>query len=104
MGLIKSVSFDQNEIIKGIIKLHVPQGYIDCDPTYSKGYFYKSTGIQEPKHKFDILPQTSDTIKANAENLPLEEESINCIMFDPPFLATKGASLKEKNKRTINYL
>jgi hypothetical protein len=32
--IIKSISYDQTEIIKNILKLHVPQGYIDCDPTY----------------------------------------------------------------------
>lgn len=77
--------------------MHVPNKVIDCDPTYSKGNFYKDTGIQEPKYKFDLFPQTWDTIKADARNLPLEDESLNCIMFDPPFLATKGKSLEEDN-------
>lgn len=77
--------------------MHVPNKVIDCDPTYSKGNFYKDTGIQEPKYKFDLFPQTWDTIKADARNLPLEDESLNCIMFDPPFLATKGKSLGEDN-------
>ena len=77
--------------------MHVPNKVIDCDPTYSKGNFYKDTGIQEPKYKFDLFPQTWDTIKADARNLPLEDESLNCIMFDPPFLATKGKSLVEDN-------
>lgn len=77
--------------------MHVPNKVIDCDPTYSKGNFYKDTGIQEPKYKFDLFPQTRDTIKADARNLPLEDESLNCIMFDPPFLATKGKSLGEDN-------
>lgn len=77
--------------------MHVPNKVIDCDPTYSKGNFYKDTGIQEPKYKFDLFPQTWDTIKADARNLPLEDEGLNCIMFDPPFLATKGKSLGEDN-------
>ena len=98
LKLIKSISYDQGEIIKNIIQLHVPQGYIDCDPTYSKGNFYKNTGIREPKYKFDIEPQAKDIILANAENLPLENESINCIMFDPPHLATTGRSLKINNE------
>ena len=47
--LIKSISYDQGEIIRNILKLHVLQGFIDCDPTYSTGNFYKNTGIQEPR-------------------------------------------------------
>lgn len=98
--MIKSISHDQEEIIANILKLHVPQGYIDCDPTYSKGNFYKGK-VQEPKYKFDIAPQTEDTIEADARNLPLPNKSINCIMFDPPFLATKGKSLEINNDSKI---
>lgn len=95
--MIKSISYDQVEIIKNILELHVPNKIIDCDPTYSKGNFYNNTGVSEPKYKFDLYPQTKDTIQADARNLPLENESINCIMFDPPFLATKGKSLEIDN-------
>lgn len=101
--LIKSISYDQSEIIENILSLYVPQGYIDCDCTYSKGNFYKNTGITEPEYKFDILPQTEDTVQASADNLPLESDSINCLMFDPPFLATTGKSLtSDDNNNVIN--
>ena len=100
--MIKSISYNQSEIIQGILSLHVPSKKIDCDPTYSKGNFYKNTGIDEPKFKFDIQPQTSDTVEADARNLPLEDNCLDCIMFDPPFLATTGKSLKENNKN--NYI
>lgn len=41
---IKSISYDQGEIIRNILKLHVHSKSIDCDPTFSQGVF---TGIQE---------------------------------------------------------
>ena len=101
--MIKSISYDQSEIIKSILQLHVPQGFIDCDPTYSKGNFYKKTGIQQPRYKFDIIPRSNTVIEADIRNLPLISESINCIMVDLPFLATKGKSLKEDdNNNKIN--
>ena len=31
--MIKSISYDQGEIIKGILDLHVPNHKIDCDST-----------------------------------------------------------------------
>ena len=37
--LIRNVSYDQSEIIRNILRLHVPGGKIDCDPTYSIGAF-----------------------------------------------------------------
>jgi SAM-dependent methyltransferase len=100
--MIKSISYNQSEIIQGILQLHVPQGYIDCDPTYSIGNFYKNTGINVPKYKYDIKPQTDDVIQADCRQLPLEDNSLNCIMFDPPFLATTGASLNSNSGNIIN--
>ena len=100
--LIKSISYDQSEIIKWILQLHTKEGKIDCDPTYSKGNFYKNTGIESPQYKFDIKPQTEDTIQADARQLPLEDSSINCLMFDPPFLATTGKSITSNDNN--NYI
>ena len=98
MEIISSINYNQEEIINNIITLHVPQGFIDCDCTYSKGNFYKSGNVKEPIYKFDKFPQTNDTVQACATELPLEDNSINCLMFDPPFLATTGKSLKVENE------
>lgn len=92
--MIKSISYDQTEIINWILDLHVPSHHIDCDPTYSKGNFYNNTGIQQPKYKFDILPQVDGVEYGDSRNLPLDDASIGCMMFDPPFLATTGKSLE----------
>lgn len=101
--IISSISYSQDEIIESILKLHVKNGVIDCDPTYSKGNFYKGTNVKEPKYKFDINPQVEGVIQADARHLPLDDKSINCIMFDPPFLATTGKSLQlNDNNNCIN--
>lgn len=97
----KTTSYSQEEIIKSIIDLHVPSGIIDLDPTYSKGNFYKNTGIEKPKYIFDIEPKYEYVNKSCATNLPIEDLSINSIMFDPPFLATTGKSLKGKDGNII---
>jgi len=83
MELIKSVSYDQNEIINWICDLYCPDG-IELDPTYSKGNFYKK--IKPPELKFDLNPQTEDTKRADCTNLPVGSGSIKTIMFDPPFI------------------
>ena len=102
-SLIKSISYEQSEIIKWILQLHVPDKKIDCDPTYSIGNFYKNTGIDEPEYKFDINPQVEGVKFGDSRNLPLDDNSINCMMFDPPFLATTGKSLREdKDNNIIN--
>ena len=101
--MIKSISYDQSEIIKGILDLHVKNKKIDCDPTYSIGNFYKNTGIEEPTYKFDINPKVDGVKFGDSRNLPLENCSIDCMMFDPPFLATTGKSLtNDDNNNVIN--
>ena len=100
--LIRSVSYSQSEIIQNILNLHVPQGKIDCDPTFSTGAFYRGTGISIPEYRFDIHPQSEDVIKADARHLPLSDRSIFCMVLDPPFLATKGKSLDMESGNCIN--
>ena len=85
--MIKTIGTDQYEMISDILKLHNDSNSIECDVTYSKGVFYKNGVLSEPKYKFDLYPQTQDTIKANANNLPLSDSYLNSLMFDPPFLA-----------------
>ena len=92
--MIKSISYDQGEIIKNILQLHTKNHKIDCDATYSKGVFYDKTGIEKPKYKFDIVPAADDVVMADSRELPLENNSLECMIFDPPFLATTGPSLK----------
>ncbi len=83
--IISSINFDEQEIIRDILYLHTNGHYIDCDPCYSVGNFYKE-GLSKPRHIFDKFPQTKDTIEADSSNLPLDDNSINVIMFDPPFV------------------
>jgi hypothetical protein len=100
--MVKSISYDQEEIIQWILDLHVPNKIIDLDPTYSKGNFYKGK-ILPPKYKYDIAPQFDDVLYADIKNLPVPSDFLNCIMVDLPFLSTTGGSLKkEDNNNHIN--
>lgn len=83
-SIIKTISYSQDEILGWIIRLYCPDGF-DLDPTYSTGNFYKK--IPQPRLKFDIKPKSSDVRYADCRDLPIESESINTIIFDPPFVA-----------------
>lgn len=98
---VTSVSYDQTQILLDILQLHVPEHRIDCDATFSKGSFYKDGRIAVPQYRFDISPQAESVVEADSRHLPLESESIGCMVFDPPFLATKGKSLKENEGNII---
>jgi hypothetical protein len=84
-NMIMSLSFDQRTIIENIMTLYNDSKPFTMDATYSTGRFWM--GLPGPLFKFDIMPQTSDTIQADVRRLPLGNNSIQSAMFDPPFIA-----------------
>lgn len=97
--MIKSVYNTQDEIIQNIIHLYLGGMDIQCDPTYSKGVFYKN--INKPIHKFDITPRSVEVIKSCSTELPLPDKCVKSVIFDPPFLATTGKSLTDISTNNI---
>lgn len=83
--VISTIGYDEQEMIRDILYLHADGKDIDCDPTYSIGNFYKN-GLKKPRFKFDKFPQCSDVVEATSDKLPLEDGSIDILMFDPPFV------------------
>lgn len=114
MELIKNIGYNQYEIIQNILKLYNKERPIECDITYSIGNFYKENKfkdedgnvvtihLEQPKHKFDLYPQTEDTIKLETEGvIPLDDNSVSSIMFDPPFIIHGGSEIKDTSL-TVN--
>ena len=94
--LIKSVSYSQDEILSWIMRLYCPNGF-ELDPTYGRGNFYGKY-VPRPKYRYDLNPQTSDTIQADCRKLPHADNSISSIVFDPPFVAGAGTTGIIKNR------
>lgn len=99
--IVKSINYSQTDILKDIIRLYIPTGRIDADVTYSKGVFYKDGNIKKPRYRFDIFPQDERTVYADCRDLPLKSNSINSMIFDPPFLATSGKSLQQTGDNNL---
>lgn len=99
--IIKSYGYSQTEIIKNILILHNNNEKIDVDCTYSKGIFYKDGKVSPPKYKYDLSPQTKDTIRADSRHLPLEKGSIKCMIFDPPFIISGKTYKSNKEGSSI---
>lgn len=99
MELIKSISYDQEEIIQNILTLYNNSKPVDADVTYSKGVFYKT--LERPKYCFDIDPQYAFVQKCDCRTLPFNDKELNSIMYDPPFLATTGKSLTSSDENNI---
>ena len=83
LPVVQSFSFDQSEILRNIVRLHCPHG-IEADLTYGNGKFYEH--IATPKHCFDIEPLHPDVVKSDSRATPLSNNSVQSVMFDPPFI------------------
>lgn len=92
-NVIKSFSYSNTEILKNINSLFLDNKGFELDPTYSKGNFYKN--FPKPKYKSDINPHFKDVIQADFTDLPFENNFINSICFDPPFVF--GSAGQRKN-------
>ena len=95
--MIRSVYYDQTEILKSIMELCNIERFC-ADVTYGNGKFYSD--IPEPVHKFDISPQVPNVIEACSTWLPLPIHSIKSLVFDPPFLTYVRAA-REGNGNMI---
>lgn len=110
--VIKSISFDQKEIMFNIMKLHNNGKPFYADMTYSTGKFYEVKKsdkylIPQPIIKLDVCPQTEDTIKIEPlGKLPFDDESIESLVIDLPFVVSppNAPSMKNKINKKINII
>lgn len=84
-----SVSYDQNELLRAIAVLHNDCKPFELDPTYSEGVFYRK--FPQPRYKFDKFPQGEGVQQADCRAIPMPDQSITSIMFDPPFVISGDA-------------
>jgi hypothetical protein len=87
MGLIRSISFNQDEILQNIVFLHT--GPPECDVTYGRGGFYHR--LPRPRLCFDLEPLQPEVTQADVRRLPLGDNSLANVFFDPPFLLKSGS-------------
>lgn len=86
-----SVFKDDGEVLKAISDIHLRGKWFDLDCTYSKGVFYNK--IPQPKIKSDIFPLFDDVLMVDSTKMDtFTNNSLNSIVFDPPFLFRKRKS------------
>lgn len=69
------------EVFPLVLNLHVPKGSIVADVTYGKGIFWK----QVPPGEYVVRPSDIQ-IGIDCRNLPYADESIDCVVLDPPYM------------------
>ena len=90
MPYVRTTYTDEAELIGDMLGLYNGGKTVELDPCYSIGRFWNN--FEKPKLKFDLIPQVEGVMEADCTNLPLANDSINSIMFDPPFMIGIGKS------------
>jgi len=98
-ALVFSAAIANNEeIFPNVLNLHVPEGSVIADVTYGQGVFWKKV----EQSQFTLL--TSD-IKTGVDcrALPYADASIDCVVFDPPYMHTPGGTAHQSHQNFEQY-
>jgi hypothetical protein len=90
-----------------ILDLYVPRGSKIADVTYGKGVFWRNANIA----RYNLSP--SDLKKSglprgvrggiDSRKLPYNDESFDCIVFDPPYMHTPGGTAHNGHQNYEEY-
>lgn len=89
--LVTTTGYDQLDMLKDIVELHC-DGKVDCDITFGYGGFYEYGKIKLPEYRFDLDPKEDGVVQADSRNIPLPDNSVESVIFDPPFVVGPSSS------------
>jgi hypothetical protein len=81
-----------------ILSLYVSRGSTVADVTYGKGVFWRRV----PKDAYKLLATDLQT-GVNARHLPYERGSVDCLVFDPPYMHTPGGTAHVNHQNYEGY-
>lgn len=76
-----------DDVFPHVVSLYVAKGSTIADVTFGKGVFWRSV----PKTAYNLLPTDLST-GTDCRELPYEDGSIDCVVFDPPYMHTPGGT------------
>lgn len=87
-----------DEVFPSILALYVPAGSKVADITYGKGVFWKAV----PEKQYELLA-TDLKSGVDCRNLPYENNALDCVVFDPPYMHTPGGTAHVNHQNYENY-
>lgn len=97
--LVLSCRMGQNDgIFAEVLSLYVRLGSTVADVTYGKGAFWR----QVPQGAFNLLPTDLQT-GVDCRELPYQANSIDCVVFDPPYMHTPGGTAHVGHQNFESY-
>ena len=96
--IFSSYMGSNSEVFPLILDLFVPKGSIVADVTYGKGVFWKNI----PPKRYNL--KASDLNNGvDCRQLPYDTESIDCVVFDPPYMHTPGGTAHKGHQNYEQY-
>jgi len=81
-----------------VLSLYVQPGSVVADVTYGTGVFWRKV----PQGVYNLLP--SDLAEGvDCRDLPYDSNSIDCVVFDPPYMHTPGGTAHANHQNYENY-
>jgi hypothetical protein len=97
--LVFSAFVGTNDMVfPSILSLYVPTGSRVADVTYGKGVFWRNV----PEGRYEVLPTDLST-GTDCRELPYADASIDCVVFDPPYMHTPGGTAHVNHQNYENY-
>ncbi len=86
------------DVFPQVISLYVPPGSTVADVTYGKGVFWKRV----PKGVYRLLA-TDLKNGVDCRSLPYQDATIDCVVFDPPYMHTPGGTAHVNHQNFESY-
>lgn len=87
-----------DDILPGILRLYVPVGSKIADVTFGKGIFWKRI------RRSDYTLLATDLMDGvDCRKLPYADASIDCVVFDPPYMHTPGGTAHAGHQNYEKY-
>ena len=87
-----------NEVFPHVLSLYVTPGSTVADVTHGKGVFWRNV----PTDMFRLLPSDLAT-GTDCRELPYDDGTIDCVVFDPPYMHTPGGTAHVNHQNYEGY-
>lgn len=87
-----------DEVFPNILKLYVLPGSRVADVTYGKGVFWRKINTKEY-----IFYPTDLKTGTDCRNLPYEDLTFDCLVFDPPYMHSPGGTAHSSHQNFEQY-
>jgi hypothetical protein len=87
-----------DQVFPYILSLYVELGSTVADVTYGKGVFWRRV----PRDAYRLLT-TDISMGVDCQDLPYEDGSIDCVVFDPPYMHTPGGTAHVNHQNFEGY-